>query len=323
MTLKRQEQLSAADQRRLEQERFAGFVNDLRRRGRADKTVGSYRSDWLGLIEWHSQTDLGEFSIMTVEPSVIKAFVSTLKKQEMKPATINRKIVFVKRYASWACSMGLLSEEQADAITAIKPVAQGPRRPKSLSDMELKRFLREVEQRASPRDEAIIHVLLATGMRVSELAELDMSQLVMAARKSIILIRNEKGHGQRLRKLGVSGGARRKLGQYLIQRGNRSGLVFLGERGPLTPNAIQRIVRKYCGFAKVTASPSILRHTFATQYLAEGGDIVALADILGHESLETTRLYLQSTGGHQFNMDNVVFDGRPVMVTVPGHRLDG
>ena len=322
MTLKRQQHVSAVDQRRLEQERFAGFVNDLRRRGRADKTVGSYRSDWLGLVEWHSQSDLGEFSIMTVQPTVIGEFVATLKKQGMKPATINRKIVFVKRYAAWACAMGLLNDEQADAITALKPVAQGPRRPKSLSDMELKRFLREVEQRASARDEAIIHVLLATGMRVSELAELDMSQLVMAARKSIILIRNEKGHGQRLRKLGVSGTARRKLGQYLIQRGNRSGLVFLGERGPLTPNAIQRIVRKYCGFAKVTASPSILRHTFATQYLSDGGDIVALADILGHESLETTRLYLQTSPGREFNLDGMVFEGRPMMVSVPGHRED-
>ena len=118
-----------------------------------------------------------------------------------------------------------------------------------------------MELRASARDQTIVYVLLGTGMRVSELADLEMSQLVMAARKAIVLLRNEKGHGQRLRKLNVIGTAKRKLGQYLIERGNRPGLVFIGERGPLTPNAIQRIVRKYCGFAKVTASPSILRHT--------------------------------------------------------------
>ena len=68
--------------------------------------------------------------------------------------------------------------------------------------------------------------------------------------------------------------------------------MFLGERGPLTANAVQRIVRKYCAFAKVKVSPSTLRHTFATNFLANEGDIVALADLLGHESLETTRLYL-------------------------------
>ena len=220
------------------------------------------------------------------------AYVKHLRSEDMKPATINRKIVFIKRYIGWANGIGLVSDDRTEALTKIKPVAQGPRRPKALSDIELKRYLKEVELRASARDQAIVYVLLGTGMRVSELADLEMSQLVMAARKAIVLLRNEKGHGQRLRKLNVIGTAKRKLGQYLIERGNRPGLVFIGERGPLTPNAIQRIVRKYCGFAKVTASPSILRHTFAKAYLADGGDIVALADILGHESLETTRLYL-------------------------------
>jgi integrase len=94
--------------------------------------------------------------------------------------------------------------------------------------------------------------------------------------------------------MNITGHAKRKFRQYLIYRGRSTGLVFLGERGPLTANAIQRIVRKYCGFAKVKVSPSTLRHTFANAFLASEGDVVALADLLGHESLETTRLYLNA-----------------------------
>jgi integrase/recombinase XerC len=305
--------VSSVDARKLEQERFAGFVSDLRRRGRADKTIGSYRSDWIGFNDWHTES-LGEvFSILTVEPEAVLAYVEHLRGAKMKPATINRKIVFIKRYIGWANSIGLVSDQRAQALTAIKPVAQGPRRPKGLSDLELKRFLKEVELRASPRDQAIIYVLLGTGMRVSELADLEMSQIVMAARKGVVLLRNEKGHGHRLRKLNVVGTAKRKLGQYLIERGNRAGLLFIGERGPLTPNAIQRIVRKYCGFAKVTASPSILRHTFATSYLSDGGDLVALADILGHESLETTRLYL-NVDQQASPVGDTEFGMRPIII---------
>ena len=277
---------------REEQEMFAGFVSELRQRGRADKTIGSYRSDWIGLNDWVQETTGLHFSVRAVEPSQLSDYVAHLRTQEMRPATINRKLVFVKRYVAWAAGRGLVSDELNRKIRSVKPIPQGPRRPKGLSDIELKRFLREVERRASPRDQAIIYTLLGTGLRVSELAELDMSQVVNNGRRTSILVHDYRPHGTRVRRLSITGLAKRKLRQYLIYRGRSTGLVFLGERGPLTANAIQRIVRKYCGFAKVKVSPSTLRHTFANAFLAAEGDVVALADLLGHESLETTRLYL-------------------------------
>jgi len=282
---------------REEQERFAGFVSELRMRGRADKTIGSYRSDWIGLNEWAKDTAGESFSVMTVDPTQLTEYVAHLQAQDMRPATINRKLVFVKRYVAWAAGRGLVDEALNRKIRSVKPIPQGPRRPKGLSDIELKRFLREVERRASPRDQAIIYTLLGTGLRVSELAELDMSQVVNNGRRTHILVHDYRPHGTRVRRLSITGLAKRKLRQYLIYRGRSTGLVFLGERGPLTSNAIQRIVRKYCGFAKVKVSPSTLRHTFANAFLAADGDVVALADLLGHESLETTRLYL--SGQHE------------------------
>jgi site-specific recombinase XerD len=285
--------VSAAD-RSTEQQRFAGFVAELRGRGRAPKTIGSYRSDWIGFNDWFEAHQGESFSILSVTVEQLKAYVEHLQSQEMRPATINRKLVFVKRYVSWAAGLGLVADELSDSIRKVKPVPQGPRRPKGLSDLELKRFLREVERRASPRDQAIVYTLLGTGLRVSELAELDMSQIVNNGNRCTILVHDFRPHGTRVRRMNITGHAKRKFRQYLIYRGRSTGLVFLGERGPLTANAIQRIVRKYCGFAKVKVSPSTLRHTFANAFLATEGDVVALADLLGHESLETTRLYLNA-----------------------------
>jgi site-specific recombinase XerD len=278
----------------IEQERFAGFVAELRSRGRAPKTIGSYRSDWIGFNDWYNEHQGSPFSVVTVMPDELRAYIVHLQAQGMRPATVNRKLVFVKRYVSWATALGLVARDICESVRKVKPVPQAPRRPKGLSDLDLKRFLREVERRASPRDQAIVYTLLGTGLRVSELSEMDMSQVINNGNRCTVLVHDFRPHGTRVRRLNITGLAKRKLRQYLIYRGRSTGLVFLGERGPLTANAIQRIVRKYCGFAKVKVSPSTLRHTFASSYLASEGDVVALADLLGHESLETTRLYLSS-----------------------------
>jgi len=150
--------------------------------------------------------------------------------------------------------------------------------------------LRELDRRAGAGDQAIVQVLLSTGLRVGELVELEVEQVTVGGRRGVVLVDDSHGFGQR--RLSLTPDARRALGAYLAARGDASGPLFLGERGPLTANAIQRIVRKYCAFAKVKASPGTLRHTFAQSFLKGCGDLVELADLLGHESLETTRLYL-------------------------------
>lgn len=273
--------------------RIEAFLGDLARRGRAKKTINSYRSDWSGVCEWYASARGESMDIVDVDAEVVLQFRGHLSAEGMRPATVNRKLVFVKRYMAWASARGDVGFEQVEAVRSVKPVAQGPRKPRGLSDIELRRFLKEVERRAGPRDQAIVYTLLETGLRVSELVAMDMEQLVVNGRRAMVHVEDERNAGLRSRRLALGPNARRALRRYLAMRGEHPGAVFIGERGPLTANAVQRIVRKYCAFAKVKASPGTLRHTFATSFLAEEGDLVALADLLGHESLETTRLYLQ------------------------------
>lgn len=291
---------------------IAAFVAELERRGRAPKTIDSYRSDWSGFVDWHASDGPGApFEVATLRDETVAAYREHLRSSGLRPATINRKLVFLKRYASWAQGRGLLRARAIESIREVAPVPQKPRRPKGLSDLELRRFLREVERRASARDQAIVHTLLETGLRVSELVALGRGDLNLGSRSATVT-----PDGQR--SLPLSGHGRRRLRAWLAERGDAPGPLFTGERGPLTANAVQRVVRKYCRFAKVQASPGTLRHTFAAAFLAaHDGDLVALADLLGHESLETTRLYL-SVDGEDAPAARPPGGERPRPVVVPG-----
>ncbi len=302
-----------------ETERFHAFVEDLRRRGRAPKTVESYRSDWTGFIDWYRRHEERPFDLQGLEGALVEEWRDYLQEAGMRPSTTNRKLVFLKRYTSWAQSAGDIDATQVADIRSVEAVAQAARRPKGLSDLELRRFLKEVERRGSRRDQAIVYTLLETGLRVSELVSLQMTQLVMSSRKGYVVLEECRHGSSRERRVYIGPMGRRKLRAYIEERGEADGPLLVGERGPLTANAVQRIVRKFCRFAKVKVSPGTLRHTFAATFLAHrDGDLVALADVLGHESLETTRLYL--TGGDEGVPTPPDPDNRVRPVALPGGR---
>lgn len=274
-----------------ENELFAAFVADLTARGRKQKTVESYKSDWLGLCEWWNSSHDSAFSVDVMGEDTAAEFKKALVERSMTPATINRKLVFIKRYSDFARATGRLDEKRARGVRRVEAAKAAPRRPRGLSDIELRRFLKEVESRAAVRDQAIIFTLLQTGLKVSELVSLRREQIGLGAKTG--LIRLDADARGRARRVDVGPVARRKLRAWFDERGDHDGPIWDGERGPLTANAVQRLIRKYCLFANVRVSPQVLRHTFAAGFLLEShGDLVGLADALGHECLETTRLYM-------------------------------
>jgi site-specific recombinase XerD len=216
-----------------------------------------------------------------------------------------------------------LSRRDVKALAADKlelPKASG-RVVQFLDGQDLERFLaaplevpgREVVQR---RDKAIVELLFATGLRVSELVQLRREQLASASGEFTV-----RGKGSKPRVVFISAQARHAVGQYLEQRQDTSPYLFVAHDraarrreeapAPLTARSVERLVERYAraaGLAK-RVTPHTLRHSFATDLLQGGADLRSVQTLLGHASVTTTQVYTHVTN-QQLREVHRAFHGR-------------
>lgn len=200
----------------------------------------------------------------------------------------------MRRFYAWLVDEGLVI---TNPCKRVKELRRQQLSPKGLDRAQVRKLLREVELRGDIRANALFHVLLYTGCRVSDLVAMQLADLHLAERTSGIMFRFGKGNKQRSVSLPLP--ARKSLQDYLNTRPPvDSLLVFIGERGAMTDRGFRNICSRYAAICGFHIHPHLLRHSMAHRFLEDSGnDLVALAQILRHESIQTTARYTQRSQG--------------------------
>ena len=271
-------------------EQFADFL--AFERGLSGRTVAAYVRDLRGLAEF--LTDRGIGGPEVARHVDLREYVFHLKDRGLAATSIRRVQSSMRTYWAFLLGDGVV---EVDPTERLESPRVGRLLPVVLSRDDVGRLLEspEPDHPLHWRDRAVLELLYATGMRVSELAELALTAL--DPEEDVCLVFG-KGSKERLVPMGRP--AARALARYLrdvrpgLERGKGKGRVFLNARGgPLSRQAVWRIVRESCRRAGIeqAVSPHTLRHTFATHLLEGGADLAAVQELLGHADITTTQIY--------------------------------
>ena len=178
------------------------------------------------------------------------------------------------------------------------------------------------------RDAAMLELLYATGLRVSELCGLDLSD-IDRGRYGVAMLIVRRGKGDKSRQVPIGGAADRALAAYLPARSQLAATgaaLFVNAGGRrLTPRSVQRQVKRWtiAGGVHADATPHSLRHSFATHLLDEGVDLRAIQELLGHASLASTQIYTKVSLDHLMKVYDAAHPRAGVVVEPPGAVTSG
>lgn len=260
-------------------------------RGLSDNTLAAYRSDLAHLAGWlahHGST------LEAAGRADLLAYIHARVEAGARPRSTARLLSSMRRFYRYLVRERLREE---DPTTRIDAPRLGRPLPKSLTETEVEALLEapDAEQPLGLRDRAMLEVLYATGLRVSELVGLDLSQVNL--QQGLIRVVG-KGDKERLVPLGEEAVAwlERFLrqGRMLIVGARPTSALFPTRQGhAMTRQAFWQLIKRYAQQAGIgrPLSPHTLRHAFATHLLNHGADLRVVQLLLGHSSLSTTQIY--------------------------------
>jgi len=259
----------------------------------SEHTITALVQDIRKFSNWFTTANQEPWEVGRVTVRDIADFREYLKSEKRQAvSTINRNLASIRKYFKWLSEIGHI---EVNPTLDIKVLKKQQMAPQGLSRAEIRKLLREVELRGDIRSKAVFSIILYTGARLADIVNLEVSDLMLSERSGSCIFRNGKGNKQRSVPLPLQ--ARKAVSDYLEVRPSVSTQkLFIGERGALNSRGIQSIFEKYRAITGIeNLHCHILRHSFSHTFLSQNGNLVQLAQILGHESLNTTAIYTKNS----------------------------
>lgn len=280
------------------------FLNFLAvEKNASNNTISAYRNDLAQFTCFVSKSG----SLVTKETwrgvsgDGIVGFVADMRARAYKDATVARKVAAIKSFYGFLTAEGVVT---ADPTEHLKSPQVGKSLPRALTVAEVDELLEQPSRRSTPearRDKAMLELLYATGLRVSELVALDITDIALESDPVTVRC---VGKGDRERVLPIHRRPIEELRQYIFHvrprlvRNRREPALFVNRRGErLTRQGFWLILKNYAREANLDKSvtPHTLRHTYATHMLEGGMPLRNVQDALGHASISTTQIYTHLT----------------------------
>lgn len=255
-------------------------------KGLSQNTVSSYKNDISSFLVWVSKNNIDELKATSAD---LNNYISYLFKNGLKSSSINRKISSIKHFYLFLLKKKIILHSPVDEVATPK---QQKYLPTSMSEDEVECLLSSPKSssKIERRDKAMIEILYATGMRISELVNLKLTDIDF--NRSLLKVLG-KGSKERLVPYGEE--ASEALSIYLKDRKKSECKdVFLSNRGSkISRGAFWQRIKIYIKREnlKSSISPHTLRHAFATHLLNRGADLRSVQILLGHSDLSTTQIY--------------------------------
>ncbi len=284
-------------------EKFLAYLKA--EKGLSENTFFAYQNDLLQMATFF-EAETRERGLLpswaNVDRQAIMRFLLNLQEKRYAATTRARKLAAARSFFKFLAAEGIIKE---DPTRNLESLSVGRSLPKPISITQVRLLLEQPTKSSTPeakRDHAMLQLLYASGMRVSELMSLNIENINTAEGEVRCF---GKGHKERI--IPIHQQAANAVADYIqdarlkLLRNKTEKALFLNRRGErLTRQGFWQILKQYARAAGITVpvTPHTLRHSFATHMLSGGADLRAVQELLGHANISTTQIYTHLTSDH-------------------------